>query len=183
MLRLRSSLRRTAMRRYDGSFAVLAGRLRCADCSQLTSGQIGDIAPGSAEPHAQQSPIPGLHRGIKTVNADLADGTTITRESTEVRAVDSQQRSLNPGTISLPGRSTDNVAERRLSRWTNTTSSWNSQTKQATVIKLPPLAERHGCWASDSGHFSIEAAKGDNHAASALRQGLSVCRGQGRVVA
>jgi hypothetical protein len=86
----------------------------------------------------------------------LANGTTITRESTEVRAVDSQLRTLNTRTESpFP-------ADQPTFTWANvndpvenTQITWDSRTRQAKVIKLPPEAERHGCWQSDSGQMTM----------------------------
>jgi hypothetical protein len=33
--------------------------------------------------------------------------------------------------------------------------NWNSSRKLATVNKLPPLEQRHGCWQTESGHSSM----------------------------
>ena len=85
----------------------------------------------------------------------LGNGTTITRDSTEVHAVDSQRRTLNSRTEALS-------ADQRASTWgnvndpvENTQINWDSRTREAKVIKLPPESERHGCWQSDSGQMTM----------------------------
>ena len=86
----------------------------------------------------------------------LANGATITHESTEVRAVDSQGRTLNtrtegPFSADQPAFTWGNVND----PVENTQINWDSRTRQAGVIKLPPESERHGCWQSDSGQTSM----------------------------
>jgi hypothetical protein len=87
----------------------------------------------------------------------LADGTTITRETKEIEAVDSQGRRLNANSMLLPG----NAANPEELRTTvhdpveNTQANWDSRTKTARVIKLPPQDQRQGCWVNDSGNYRI----------------------------
>jgi hypothetical protein len=82
----------------------------------------------------------------------LADGTTITTDGKGTMARDSQGRTLNVTTTSVDFRSSrreeitfayveDPVA--------GTESRWDSQSRKATVLKMP--ADRRGCWVSNSG--------------------------------
>ena len=61
----------------------------------------------------------------------------------------------------------------------NVEISWDLNNKQAHVIKLPPLEERHGCWASDSGNMRMNygplhppALKGGSKAGGAATAGI-----------
>jgi hypothetical protein len=91
---------------------------------------------------------------LKTTTVQvLANGATITHESTEIRAVDSQQRTFDSRTNQR--FSTDQP----VFTWANVNdpveniqANWDSQSKTARVTKLPPEAQRHGCWATDSGN-------------------------------
>src|SRR5579863_4791946 len=84
----------------------------------------------------------------------LADGTTITRETTELQSRDSASRSMTSITDTTSGAHpavtrvtvNDPVANARI--------SWNSLVKIAHSVQLPPRGQ-HGCWSSDSGQFSI----------------------------
>jgi len=115
--------------------------------------------------HAQQ-PYTAEFK-ITTVQT-LADGTTITRESTEIEARDSQGRHLHSITEQTPmpgfepgtSASVNDPAE-------GTQSDWNSRTKQARVIKLLPLDERKGCWANDAGNFRTSMYEGPKPGAPA----------------
>jgi len=122
--------------------------------SRLSLKAPGCPANGQAEPPVQRQPFTAE---LKTTTVQLlANGTTITRVSTEIRAVDSQQRTLNSSTQpqfspEQPGFTWANVDD----PVENTQVHWNSQAKKAQVIKLPPQAERHGCWADDSGNMRM----------------------------
>lgn len=126
---------------------------------QPTPVKLGITAPGcSAEPGAPQSHrLQAYTAESKTTSVQtLANGTTITRESTEIRAVDSQRRTLNirtegPFSEDQPRFTWGNVND----PVENTQITWNSQTRQVQVIKLPPASERHGCWQSDSGQMTM----------------------------
>jgi hypothetical protein len=90
---------------------------------------------------------------LKTITVvTLVNGTTITRESSEIHAIDSQHRSLYSTTFERPIRDQqpvtmvhveDPVEGRHI--------SWNSQKQEATVVNEPPVDQRHDCWRSDSG--------------------------------
>ncbi len=101
----------------------------------------------------------------------LANGATITRESTEIRAVDSQQRTFTSSTESRGS------ADQPSFTWANvddpvegTQANWDSQTKTARVIKMPPEAERHGCWATDSGNMRMDYGPATPVEMAAVRQ-------------
>ena len=85
----------------------------------------------------------------------LADGTTITREMKEIAALDSQGRRMNSNSMLLLG----NTSNPDMMRTTvhdpveNTEANWDSRTRTARVIKLPPEDQRNGCWSTDSGNF------------------------------
>jgi hypothetical protein len=84
----------------------------------------------------------------------LANGTTITRETSTTEARDSQGRSVSISTQQRDGQASftnvhidDPVAGTRV--------DWNSQAKKVTVVKLPPADERHGCWNSAAGRLTV----------------------------
>ena len=84
----------------------------------------------------------------------LANGTSITRETKSIQARDSQWRSFNQSemptqpvggshSVDTMGSINDPVE--------GTETNWQSRTHEAWITKLPPLDQRHGCWADDSG--------------------------------
>jgi hypothetical protein len=84
----------------------------------------------------------------------LANGTTITRQSTQVEAHDSAGRYMNSITQETPtfnghqwthGNASDPVA--------STNANWDSNSKKATIMRLPPKEEQKGCWTNDAGTF------------------------------
>jgi hypothetical protein len=93
----------------------------------------------------------------------LVDGTTISRETREMRARDSQGRFLHTNS-SFPNMNIGfpDPGARSSVTWTNvsdpvegTQITWDSQNKRARVIKLPPADQRQGCWATDAGNFRV----------------------------
>jgi hypothetical protein len=84
----------------------------------------------------------------------LANGATITRETREVMARDSEGRTMNASTH-IPSRADqpeftftnahDPVA--------NTQANWDSNSKRAHVVKMPPTGSQ-GCWSSNAGNTS-----------------------------
>lgn len=86
----------------------------------------------------------------------LADGTTITNEVKRVKARDSQGRTMitttespfGSGQPALTYVTVNDPAE-------GTQTNWDSRSRRATITKLPPADQRHGCWRSDSGHFNM----------------------------
>lgn len=132
-------------------FGQIAGVVQSSSSSRLSFNAPGCPVNGQAEPPVQSQPYTAE---LKTTTVQtLANGATITRISTEVHAVDSQKRTFNSST------QTQFSADQPEITWAtvndpveNTQANWNSQTKTAQVLKLPPEAQRHGCWASDSGN-------------------------------
>jgi hypothetical protein len=89
-----------------------------------------------------------------TTTQVLADGTTITRESKSVEALDSQGRHMNTNELmgpfsGPPERTFTNVFD----PVEGSQISWNSSSKEARVIKQPPEDQRTGCWANDEGNI------------------------------
>lgn len=86
----------------------------------------------------------------------LANGTTVTRESTETEAQDSQGRHMHALTDITPqlGRAPGTFVNAN-DPVDGAQSTWDSRTKKARVIKLPPQDERHGCWANEAGNFRM----------------------------
>lgn len=81
----------------------------------------------------------------------LANGTTITRESTEIDALDTTGRRLR-STMESTGPNNELRTNAHVNDPAGSTEvNWQSWTKRAQVIKLPPQDQRHGCWANDSG--------------------------------
>jgi hypothetical protein len=155
------------MRRQTGRvaaavlFSVLASSSfgQVVGAVQSTALRTGVTAPGCSEngqagPPIQRQPYTAE---LKTTSVQvLANGTTITRESTEIRAVDSQQRTFSSTT------GNQFSADQPPFMWANvndpvenTQINWDSQSKKARVVKMPPQADRHGCWATDSGNMRM----------------------------
>lgn len=83
----------------------------------------------------------------------LSNGTTIRRESTEMRVRDSQNRSLTTRTVVRPMADQESVTRTHVTDPVeNTETNWDSQSKTATVFKLPSKEDRHGCWEASSGN-------------------------------
>jgi hypothetical protein len=115
------------------------------------------VAPPLPDCNCSPSDRPPYKAEFKITSVQtLANGTTVTRESTETDAVDSQGRRMHsitditPQFGSVPGtfvNANDPVG--------GTQSSWDSRTKKARVTKMPPKDQRDGCWANDSGTFRM----------------------------
>lgn len=118
-------------------------------CSQPPN---ANAAPKTVEAVQQQS----FTVELKTITVvTLANGTTITRESSEIQAIDSQHRSLYSNTFAYPMGDQSPVTTVRVTDPVEGTSiRWNSQRQEATVVKEPPTDQRHGCWRSESGGVS-----------------------------
>jgi hypothetical protein len=108
---------------------------------------------GDGQPHKQE---PYTAEFKTTTVQTLANGVTITRESTETRAADSQGRWMNSN--SQAGQMNGQPAF----NWANvndpvegTQITWDTNSKHVRVIKFPPEGQRHGCWASDSGNMRM----------------------------
>ena len=109
----------------------------------------------SLSPQAGQ-PIPAYMAEFKTVNVQtLANGTTITTEIKETRARDSQGRVLFVTTRTPPAAGVEVTAGNIENPVEDTRITWDSHNKKSSVIRLPPRDQRHGCWTTESHHFTI----------------------------
>jgi hypothetical protein len=93
----------------------------------------------------------------------LSNGTTVTRESTETDAQDSQGRHLHAMTDLTPqvGRAPGTFVNAS-DPVDGTQSTWDSRTKKVRVIKLPPQDQRQGCWADEAGRLRMSWNVGRN---------------------
>ena len=125
------------------SFALLA----CAAHAQVRVATAG--GPDHASSAQQFQPYTAEFK-ITQVQT-LADGTTITHEGTEIRARNSAGITMGSNT---------NVSW-QMGRMLGTSggvhdtdgtilANWYSVTKDGHVFKMPPKAQRHGCWESKS---------------------------------
>ncbi len=111
--------------------------------------------PASPSPNAV-TPIPAYTAEFKNVNVQtLANGTTITRETKEVRAQDSEGRILSITTRTPPAAGIEITSGSINNPVDNTRIMWDSHDKKANVAHLPPQDQRHGCWTTESHHFTI----------------------------
>jgi hypothetical protein len=114
-----------------------------------------------------------------TTTRTLADGTTITLTSREIHVRDSQGRSRLETTIplrsSMPAITnvaiSDPVGGTRI--------NWNSQTRVAWIIKLPPADQKTGCWTTVDSPHHVTLSYGDAHPDTANVNAGSVPGGVG----
>lgn len=87
----------------------------------------------------------------------LADGTTITRESKQIEAMDSEGRRLDVNTFQMMGDSEQTPVSQTTVHdpVENTEARWDSRTKTARITHLPPPDQREGCWANDAGDYHM----------------------------
>src|ERR1700722_594652 len=124
-------------------------RLACAVAS-FTLPVLGQSAIGSGTTmHRASHPYTAQFK--ITSEQTLANGTKITRESTEIQAEDSQGRHLTgtttPATEQVPEHSISHVND----PVARTTTSWVIPGRSATVRQMPPLhqpGQPQTCWAS-----------------------------------
>ena len=143
-----------------GAFAIAA--LTMALPGQTAAGQTRPCLPncGNVQPQVYKAEV-------KTTSVQtLADGTTITHEGKQVYARDSQGRTLN----AMTGYPFVVMADQsEVTRVTvndpveNTRSNWDSRSKKARVIKMPPQDQRHGCWVTDSGNVRMNFGTRPGH--------------------
>lgn len=119
----------------------------------------GQISSAPAQPNCNCGPHdhkPYTAEFKITSVQTLADGTTITRETTETDAQDSEGRHMHALTDDTPqlGRAPGTFVNAN-DPLEGTQSTWDSRTKKARVIKLPPQDQRDGCWANDAGTFRM----------------------------
>jgi hypothetical protein len=87
----------------------------------------------------------------------LANGATITHESKQIMARDSQGRTLNANT---PLSASDDQPENTITvvhdPAENTQTSWDSRSRRARVLKMNPPGSGPGCWSTASGNATAE---------------------------
>lgn len=119
---------------------------------------------------------------ITTVQT-LANGTTITRESTEINARDSAGRTLRSITEQTPSGTRASWMRADVNDPVNNTrANWDSGSRTARVTQLPPPDQRSGCWANDSGTFRSSYSPGPRPGAPAPN-GTALPGGRGLVPA
>ncbi len=135
-------------------WGVAVAALMMALPGQTAAGQTRPCAPNCGNVQQQV-----YKAELKTTSVQtLADGTTITHEGKQIYARDSLGRTLNAMT-GFPFVVMANQSD--VSRVTvtdpieNTRSNWDSRSKKARVIKMPPQDQRHGCWVTDSGNMRM----------------------------
>jgi hypothetical protein len=86
------------------------------------------------------------------------DGELVTSYySTQINAQDSDGREFMSVTAQSPSRTTRGKATGRVCDPTRQQQIiWDSDQKLAVVLAMPSLNQRHGCWVSDSGEFTID---------------------------
>lgn len=112
---------------------------------QTASGQIGGqvIVSTSHGSRVPSSPYTAEYT-ITTVRT-LANGVTITQESTEKKAVDSQGRQMNATTMSHAAGEQNFTFFHVFDPVARTNVNWTSRGKQANVSVMPEPGERHTC--------------------------------------
>ena len=99
----------------------------------------------------------------------LANGTTITHESTEHWAVDSSGRYAQSITETTPGAGGSSFTHVHVhDPVADTDADWNSRVKKAAIIKLPPEDQHQGCWANEAG--AVRFSYGGSQPASVTTQ-------------
>ncbi len=131
------------------SFAafILLGSLSGLHAQAPAAGRQPDCNCGNhvAQPYTAEFRI--------TLVKTLANGTTITRESTEIEALDSSGRRLRSTTQPVGPDNQLGTSAHVNDPTGGVEVNWQSSAKRGWVIKLPPQDERHGCWADDTGNF------------------------------
>jgi hypothetical protein len=106
-----------------------------------------NAAPPALQPFSAEFKI--------TFYRTLANGTTITRESKEIQARDSNFRTFRQTTSSFgAGNQSENSTASVHDPVEGTNTTWQSRTHQAMIQKLPPREQRQGCWRNDTGTWS-----------------------------
>ena len=126
----------------------------------LASGSALSQTPGAQSANGSPHPVRRVQRQSYTVELKtttvqtLANGATISRQSTDTRAEDSQHRIFLSMTLPFP----DGVNSKPITMGSISDPvqgieiTWRSEYQEATVLKLPPPDQRYGCWQSDSGN-------------------------------
>lgn len=117
--------------------------------SQTPNAQPANNPPKAARPVKYQPYTVELKT---TTVQTLANGATITRETTEIHAIDSQFRTYHYETHPVFNANQKAFATVYINDPVEGIEiRWNSQKDEATVLKMLPMDQRHGCWRSDSG--------------------------------
>jgi len=115
------------------------------------SGQI----PASGIGTGQRASQPYTAQFKITSERTLANGTTITHESTELVAVDAEGRRLNVTTTLATGETPERAMYHFNDPVARTNATWSVPGKRVTVTKMPPAPEpgqaRTGCWSTSTG--------------------------------
>ena len=91
----------------------------------------------------------------------LANGATITHESKQVMARDSQGRSMNANTpLSASDDQPGNTITMVHNPVDNTQITWDSRSKHVRVLKMAPPGAGPGCWSTASGNSTEEIGGG-----------------------
>lgn len=104
--------------------------------------------------HQQRPPQPYTAE-LKIISVlTLANGTTITRETTEIHAVDHNGRTLTltkelPGSPERPALTRARVFDSA----EGTDTNWDSLQSKTTIVKVPPADQHQGCWATETGRM------------------------------
>jgi hypothetical protein len=132
--------------------------------STIAAGQarMTGLAGGVATP-AEKAPYTAE---LKTTRVQaLADGTTITTETTSIRARDSQGRWVESTTTVLPYTGQKRTGWHVRDTTAGTQMDWNSESKEAKLVKMPPPGSQ-GCWHSELGRATIQYGSSDSPARS-----------------
>jgi hypothetical protein len=131
------------------ALAAIAFAAAIAGWSQTTP------APGSPAARPKRLPAPMLPFTAEfksTTVQTLANGTTITNQSSWVQARDGQGRYYQADTGNFYADGSQVTRSHINDPVAGTETRWDSRMKKATVYELPPQEQRHGCWQSESGN-------------------------------
>lgn len=129
------------------ALAAFAVATAIAGWSQTTS------APSGALPKRTPAPMLPFTAEFKSTTVQtLANGTTITNESSWVQARDGQGRYYQADTGNFYADGSKITRSHINDPVAGTETRWDSRVKKATVYELPPQEQRHGCWQSESGN-------------------------------
>jgi hypothetical protein len=129
------------------SSTIAAGQARM-------TGRAGGVAtPAGSAPYTAE---------LKTTRVQaLTDGTTITTETTTIRAKDSQGRWVESTTNTLPYTGQKRTSWHVRDTAAGTQIDWNSESKEAKLVKMPPPGSI-GCWHSELSRSTIQYGSSDS---------------------
>jgi len=121
----------------------------------------GQVPLNPPKPHISHIPQPYTAEFKITTVRTLGNGTTITRQETEIDALDSHGRHLRSVTEETPALGREPGTSVNVNDPDGgTQSQWDSRTKKAHVTILPPQEQRQGCWANDTGNLRMSWNEG-----------------------